>query len=491
MVASLSPLTERFDKQHGEASSRNACGACDRARNVDRVRAMSAAREPRWLSVALRPITEVRVGEAFTALLLTLNVFLLLSAYYIIKPVREALILALASGAEYKAYMSGVIAILLLFAVPAYAKFVDRLPRVTLVVGATLFFASHLLLFMLAMQVPELEANLGLIFYAWVGVFNMMVVAQFWSFANDIYDEERGGRLIPLVALGASVGAAAGSQLSASLLPLIGVASMLLVAMGMLASCALLYFLVERRERLGVDSEAVNKDERPAAAPKADRTGAFALVFSDRYLSLAAAFSLVFSWVNTNGEYMLGKLIRADAVRAVASGEAADIGAHIGATYASFFFYVNVLGVLLQSFVVARLVKALGFRVAFLVLPVIALADATAVALVPALLVITLGKTLENATDYSLNNTLRQMLWLVTSREMKYKAKQAIDTFFVRMGDVSSALAVWVGASFLALEVRQFALLNVALVGVWIALAVALGREHRRRSHAQRRLESA
>jgi ATP:ADP antiporter, AAA family len=442
----------------------------------------SAAREPLWLSRALRPITEVRPGEATTALLLTLNVFLLLSAYYIIKPVREALILALESGAEYKSYMSGAIAILLLFAVPAYAKFVDRLPRIKLVISVTLFFAANLLVFLLLMQVPSLKGRLGLVFYAWVGVFNMMVVAQFWSFANDLYDEEKGTRLFPMVALGASLGAAVGSQVAALLIPLLGVPAMLVVAMLVLMACALLFWLVERRE-------ATLLKERPAAAEKApslpSKSGAFALVLSNRYLSLVALFSVVFSWVNTNGEYMLGKVIQKSARAAVHAGTATDLGAQIGATYAEFFFYVNVLGVLLQSFVVARLVRWLGFRLCFLVFPLIALGDASAIVIAPVLLTITLGKTAENATDYSLNNTLRQTLWLVTSHDMKYKAKQAIDTFFVRMGDVSSALSVWIGASLLALDVRHFAALNVVLVAVWLCVAMVIGREHEKLSAAR------
>src|SRR5687767_11703630 len=105
------------------------------------------------MSRALRPFADVRAGEAGTALLLTLNVFLLLSAYYFIKPVREALILVLESGAEYKAYMSGVIAVALLFAVPLYAKLVDRLPRLKLIVGVTLGFAAQLVLFFLAEKI--------------------------------------------------------------------------------------------------------------------------------------------------------------------------------------------------------------------------------------------------------------------------------------------------------------------------------------------------
>jgi AAA family ATP:ADP antiporter len=90
----------------------------------------------------LRVVTDVRAGEGVLSLTLALNVFLLLTAYYVIKPVREALILGMTSGAEYKSYMSAVIALALLFAVPAYARFVDRLPRLRLVVTVTLFFAS-------------------------------------------------------------------------------------------------------------------------------------------------------------------------------------------------------------------------------------------------------------------------------------------------------------------------------------------------------------
>lgn len=443
---------------------------------------MNARTEPAWLSRALRPFAEVRPGEAGTALLLTLNVFLLLSAYYVIKPVREALILALDSGAEYKAYMSGVIAVALLVAVPVYARLVDRLPRLTLVVGVTLGFAAQLVLFFVATALPALRARLGLVFYVWVGIFNMMVVAQFWSYANDLYDEERGTRLIPIVAIGASIGAAVGSQFSALLIPVLGVSPMLLVAALLLVACSGLFLLVERREGAAERPSDIGKvgNSKPAAGA----SGAFGLVFSHRYLTLLALFSLVFSWVNSNGEYMLGKLFKAAASDAVARGElaAADVGSYIGAAYGEFFTYVNVAGVLLQALVVSRLVRVVGFRLAFLIMPLIALGNATAVAFVPLLSVLRAGKLVENATDYSLNNTLRQMSWLVTSKEMKYKAKQAVDTFFVRMGDVSSALSVWVCVALLAFPVQRFALVSCALVAAWLVLAVAIGRTYARKS---------
>jgi AAA family ATP:ADP antiporter len=123
-----------------------------------------------------------------------------------------------------------------------------------------------------------------------------------------------------------------------------------------------------------------------------------------------------------------------------------------------------------------------GLRVAFFVFPLIALADAMAVAFLPLLWVLRVGKTAENATDYSLNNTLRNMLWLPTTREMKYKAKQAVDTFFVRMGDVSAALLVLGLAGGLGLGVRAFAVANVVLCALWLLLAAGIVRAYRRLS---------
>lgn len=430
------------------------------------------------LERALGLFTSVEAGEGPSVLVLALNVFVLLSAYYIVKPVREALILELESGAEYKAYMSAVIAALLLVAVPLYARLADRVKKLRLVVGASLFFASHLLLFWLAAQHSGLRARLGLVFYAWVGVFNMMVVAQFWSFANDFYDEERGRRLFPLVALGASLGAALGAKIAALLIPWLGVFGMLLVAAAVLAACAGLFVVADRMRMV-----APRQAPRPHSEPPADeRGGAFALVFAHRYLLLLAALSLVFNWVNTNGEYLLGKLVKGAAKEAVRlhTLAPADQGRFIGEFYGEFFFWVNLLGVFLQSFVVSRVVKYWGLAVGLLALPLIALGNSLAFAFVPLLAVVRIGKVLENATDYSLNNTVRQMLWLPTSQAMKYKAKQAVDTFFVRLGDVSSALLVYAGTTFWGFGVRAFAATNLVLVAGWIAVALGIVRENKR-----------
>ena len=134
---------------------------------------------------------------------------------------------------------------------------------------------------------------------------------------------------------------------------------------------------------------------------------------------------------------------------------------------------------LLQAFVVSRVFKYIGVRGALFILPIIALGGYTAIALLPVLGVIRVAKILENGTDYSIQNTTRHALFLPTSRDAKYKAKQAIDSFFVRAGDMLQAVVVFIGVQ-LAFDVRRYAMINLVLIGVWLAVALAIAREHRK-----------
>jgi AAA family ATP:ADP antiporter len=115
-----------------------------------------------------------------------------------------------------------------------------------------------------------------------------------------------------------------------------------------------------------------------------------------------------------------------------------------------------------------------------MILPAIALAGYGLLVFYPVLAVVRWAKTAENATDYSLQNTLRGVLFLPTTREQKYKAKQAIDTFFVRAGDVLSAGMVAFGTQVVILGTKGFAAFNLVLVVVWLVLAAMIGRRYLR-----------
>jgi ATP:ADP antiporter, AAA family len=365
-----------------------------------------------------------------------------------------------------------------------YARFANRVPRGRLVVSVTLFFVIHFLLFYVGSLFEPVRRHLGLFFYLWVGVFNMMLVAQFWAFANDVYTEEQGKRLFPLVGLGASVGAAAGSKVTDILAEPLGRYPLLLVSAALLTSCAFLFDATHRRERHSNlrGEEDSQRGKPPQSLPPRSQNGAFGLVWNNYYLRLIAMFSLIFTLVNSNGEYMLGKLFKQNAAEAIAAGTLAPeaLGDFLTAQSASFYFYVNVFGVLLQTFVVSRLVKYGGLSLAFFVLPLIALVGNAIFLAAPLLTVMRTSKIAENATDYSVNNTVRNMLWLPTTRAMKYQAKQAVDSFFVRMGDVSSSGLVALLVGVWTLQLRSFSLVNLGLIALWLVLARGIILENRR-----------
>jgi AAA family ATP:ADP antiporter len=133
----------------------------------------------------------------------------------------------------------------------------------------------------------------------------------------------------------------------------------------------------------------------------------------------------------------------------------------------------------LQLFVVSRLVRVGGIRVALLWLPIVALGTYGLILFLPMLKFARIGKTVENASDYSINKTTLQMLFLPTSRDVKYKAKQAIDSFFHRVGDVASAIVVFVGTMLLHLDARGFALANILFIAGWFFLVRGIVSEHR------------
>src|SRR6185436_4629717 len=148
-------------------------------------------------------------------------------------------------------------------------------------------------------------------------------------------------------------------------------------------------------------------------------------------------------------EYILGKTV-AQYAKGVANPEA-----YIGEFYAGFFCWVNLLGAALQMFAVSRLMKYVGIGGALLFLPIIALGSYTLLAVAPVLSFIRLAKIAENSTDYSVQNTARHALFLNTSRDAKYKAQSAIESFFWRMGDALSAVLVFIGTQ-LAFNISHF-----------------------------------
>ena len=454
--------------------------------------AAPAASSP--LERVLRLFTDVRPGEGPTALRLFASIFLLLCAYYLIKPLRESWIavssVASLSKMEVKAYTSFGQALVLLFAIRAYAPLVDRWKRIDLLTRVTVGCLATMGVFWFlhpAFFIDNLPET-GIVFYLWVGMFGVFVVAQFWAFVADLYTDERGRRLIPLVAIGATSGAVAGSWLteglvSSGLLPLEALLMVALVPLGLSAA------LARSAEHLG---PAIGAPDAPPPRPKpgpvpSEGASALRLIFSSRMLLAVALVTLLLNWVNTNGENLLFRVVqdflseeaRSRGIEAP-SALLAFTRSQTAVFYGSFYFWVNVSALVLQCFVASRLLKYGGFGIMLLFSPIISLLAYSAMAVVPILAVVKAMKVADNATDYSISNTSRNVLWLPVPALTKLKAKPAVDSFFARAGDGLSALTVLIGVQVLDLGLGGFFAFTVGLVVCWLALATLVTREHAR-----------
>jgi ATP:ADP antiporter, AAA family len=414
---------------------------------------------------------EIRPGEGHLVFVFFINLLLLLTAYYILKVVREPLIL-LHGGAVSRSYARGLQALLLIAMVPAYGLLANRVEPARLVNWVNGFFIVSLVFFV---SLGASGVPLGFAFFVWLGIFSTMAIAQFWSLANDLLTEGEGKRLFPMVAAGGTLGGIVGSQVAARSLGPFGPYELMCFAAGLLLVCMTLthFSRVTAREL---------RDRHPRASTESERDarGGFTLLLRDRYLLLIGLSVLLLNLINTTGDFVLAEMVnaRASAVAAGAADAEQARRQYIGAFYGDFQTAVSVLTALIQILFVARLFKAAGLPRAMLFLPMFVVTGYGISALLPLLAMIVMVKITENSADYSLQNTVQQTLFLPTSRDAKYKAKTAIDTFLVRVGDLASTSLVFVGMQ-MQLGPRGFAWVNVGLGVLWVGVVLNIARRYR------------
>jgi ATP:ADP antiporter, AAA family len=431
---------------------------------------MFHAAASRLVDRSLRPLSDVRSGEGVSSALLMASCFLLLTSYYLLKTAREGMILAGGAfglrGDELKTYASGIMAVILAAFIPLYGRIANRMNRIALLDLGFGFFIGSLLVFYV---LNAAGVGVGLAFYVWLGIASVFLIAQFWSFANDIHTEEQGTRLFPVIAVGGSLGAIVGPKLAS----IADTFTLLPIAAVLIAVSLLCLNMVEHRDG--------HQPAKVVAAPLKG-PGGFQLLLNDRYLTLIAVMLLVINLVNTTGEYILANAVRSHAMEMTADIE--ERREIIKQFYGNFYSLVNLFAFVLQAFVVSRLLRRFGVRWALFVVPVLAAGGYFSMAFVGGLMVTRAAKLVENSLDYSLQNTVRQTLFLPVSRVAKYKAKAAVDTFCVRAGDLLAAVLVGVGVHRFAVDRTTFAWINLLLIAIWVVVCTRLAAHHRERSSA-------
>ena len=425
----------------------------------------------------LRPVVDARRGEGAPLAASMLWIFLALTAYYIIKPLRSA-VLQEKIGVDNKwvALVSTTLFVAL-FAF-AYGKIVPRVARSRLIVATFVIFMGCLAAF--AWALPRGGALTGYVFFVWVSTFNLMIVSQFWSLAADVWTKDEGLRLFGFIGVGGVAGGIFGTLVVASFARMLNTEQMLGLSALVLFACLLLALYIlrfgARRSGSATPAGAQSAAPAPQDSDNPAATNSILLVLGSPYLRLIAAMMLILNLVNTNNEWILDKMV---------SGAHLDHGA-MKAFYAQFYLVQNVLTFGIQFLLTARIQRRFGAGVALFFEPVVGIVGGALFMVIPLLSVIRWHKILENATDYSIQSNTKELLYLPVSKLEKYSAKNFNDTFVVRGGDALGAATIFAATTYLLPALGDLGLkvmigLDVLLGVAWLMIAAAIGRMHRDR----------
>jgi AAA family ATP:ADP antiporter len=419
---------------------------------------------PRMIG-ALSRVARAEPGETAASLWSFACFFCVLCGYYVLRPLRDEM--GVQGGVENLPWLFSATFAAMLAVVPLFGFAASRLRRRRLVPWTYLFFISNVLVFYALFRTGVSPPAVARAFFVWVSVFNLFVVSLFWSLMADLFRPGQAARLFGFISAGGSCGALAGPALTASLAAPLGTANLLLVSCGFLGiALVCIHALVRRADP--------PSDPSPSPAGAADSIGGttwsgVAVILRSPYLLGIVAYVLLYT-VLLGFAYL--ELARTVAASYPDSAQRTALFAHLDLA-------VNVLTLLGQLFVVAKLVEKLGVGAALALLPALALAGFVAIGLAPVLAVLIAFQILRRAADYAIARPAREMLFTVLTREAKYKSKNFIDTVVFRGGDAASG---WVYAALKGLGLGMAGLAAAAIPGAiaWLAVGLWLGTQHRR-----------
>jgi AAA family ATP:ADP antiporter len=410
--------------------------------------------------------TTLRAGEGQAAYRLCLQSFTIMFAYYLLKVIREPLILSDGS-AELKAYTTAIQAVLLMFIVPVFTRMYQRTSsrdeKHHMFRNTLLFSLPGLIGFALAYAQGW---RIGIAFYVWLGIMFLILLALFWAFAADLFNLKSGQRIFPLIAAASALGALLGSGSAGWIYLQLGLD-------GVMYSAALLllfpWWLSTKTEQIiPLESKShVNVVVRDQPYPLLE---GFQVVFRSPYLTYMAGFVVLLNLINTNGEYIIATFV-SDHVSSGMLNPGTSADEYLTLFYSRYLFMTTTVSFLIQLFLVSRIFNRLGIEGALYILPILMIINYCLIALVPILAVARTALIAENSVYYSLQITIRHALFLPVSREEKYVGKHTIDTFLFRVGDVFSGALVYVGSTVLGFGIVGFVSINIVLAAMLLAVS--------------------
>ena len=419
----------------------------------------------------LKRLIDVRPAEMRALAWSWLYIFCVLSAYYILRPIRDDM--GVAGGVENLQWLFTGTLLGMIVVNPPFAALVAKLPRVRFIAISYRFFIVDLLIFILSFNLATAEQHIwvGRVFFIWTSVFNLFVVSVFWALMVDVFDSEQGKRLFGFIAAGATLGGIAGSSITASLAKDVSATYLLL------GSAVLLEAAVFSVRRLSGLSDALH--QRPAAQSDKALIGGSVFsglthAFKSPYLINLSVYMLLFSITSTLLYFQQLEIARQ---------AFAERGART-AFFARIDLWVNVLTLIAQLFLTARVLRAIGVALTLAILPVLSTFGFGALAMAPTIAVLVAYQVLRRAGNFAFARPTREVLFTTVPREDKYKAKSFIDTVIYRTGDQVGAWS-YAGLGFLGLAMTGISIVAVPISIAWLLNALWLGRKQERLAQAE------
>lgn len=418
----------------------------------------------------LAKIVDMRTGEGFRAFAMFAYFFSVIAAYYVVKPATRSLFIQ-NLGADKLPFVYILTALVIGVVVAGWDRLVDRYERHHLVLISSLFFMSCLLFFrgMFAMGVRWTPVG----FYLFSDIFSVVSVTLFWSFTNDIFQPGEGKRLFGFIGGGGTLGSFLGSRIAASYAESLGTENLLFVAAALLSPTILLAYAVQRRVacETAAGAAGVGAGRSPASMPGSPASGdsGFALIRRSRYLTLMVAMMGLMLTTSLFIEQQFQRVLET-------AGLSKDA---MTAFQASRDSWMSVIGFSLQMVFTGHILKSLGILPALLLLPVTNFCSSAAFVLVPTLAVIGWAKVLDGSLKYGINQATKEVLYLPTSRDVKYKAKAFIDMFWFRLVKGIAGVLMLLVTYVWPLTVVQLSFLSLACTAVWIGVVFGLRREYK------------
>ena len=391
--------------------------------------------------------------------------FSLLGSYYILRPIRDEM--GVTAGIDQMHWLFTGTFIAMLMVVPLFGWITTHYQRKQFLPYTYYFFIFNILLFYFLFKSEISMAYVAPAFFIWLSVFNLFIVSVFWSFMTDLFRNEQAKRLFGFIAAGGTIGAIAGPFLTAMLVRQVGASHMLLISAGLLGlSVWCIQRLIAWQKKQAV-VENVDKDDPKRENPLGGGIlDGILLVMRSPYLLGICLLIIFYTSLATFLYFQQAQIVK----EAFADSETRT------AVFAGIDLAVNTLTLLIQAFFTARMVKWLGLGTTLAIIPLLLSAGFMILALLPVLSVLILVQVIRRAGNYAIMRPAREMLYVVVSREEKYKAKNFIDTVVYRGGD---AVSSWVYAGFrsLGLNISSIALIAVPLSLLWALIAFRLGQK--------------